>query len=82
MVIYDNPKILHQGIDFLTIDYFAKDLDVYNAKFIPILERLEILKERAKSQETFGIKFIKDNLGLKMGNFFISSKGLHRFILH
>ena len=79
MVIYDNPKILHQGIDFLTIDYFAKDLDVYNAKFIPILERLEILKERAKSQETFGIKFIKDNLGLKMGNFFISSKGLHRF---
>ena len=79
MTKYFEPKILHQGIDFLTIDYFAKDYGVYLAKFIPILDKLQILKEKAQAQDEFGHKFIKDDLGLNLGNFFISSRGLHRF---
>ena len=82
MEIYQNPTIVHQGIDFFVVDYFIKDVEDYQEKFIPILERLEILKEKAKKIEQFGTKFIKDNLGLKFGDFFISSKGTGRFAFY
>ena len=84
MIIYD-PKILHQGIDFLTIDYFCKRADYYFSRFLPLLDRLEEYKKEAQSQENFGVKFvkkkiIKDDIEMvDFGYWFVSSKGLHRF---
>jgi len=81
MYIY-NPKILHQGIDFFTIDYFITDVVNYNDKFIPFLEKLDELKKQAQSQETFGVKFVKSELIKGYGSWFVSSKGLNRFAFY
>jgi len=82
MNIYQNPEIVHQGIDFFVVDYFAKNVEDYNDKFLPIIEKLSLLKEKAKLKNDFGVKFIKDDLGLKFGDFFISSKGTGRFAFY
>ena len=47
-----------------------------------MLDRLELLKEQAKQIEQFGTKFVKDDLGLKFGDFFVSSKGTGRFAFY
>ena len=84
MKIY-KPKILHQGIDFLTIDYFCINADFYFSRFLPLLDRLEISKKEAQEQETFGVKFVKKKIiedseeMVDFGYWFVSSKGLHRF---
>ena len=84
MKIYE-PKILHQGIDFLTIDYFCNDVEKYNIDFLSFLDRLQEFKEEAQSQEAFGVKFVKKSIlknkdkMVDFGKWFISSKGLNRF---
>lgn len=78
MYVYE-PKVLHQGIDFLTIDYFAKDVDKYDIDFIPFLDLLEDLKKKAQEQKVFGTKFVKAELLKGFGKWFVSSKGLNRF---
>jgi len=82
--IYE-PKILHQGIDFLTIDYFCKDANFYFSRFMSLLDRLEEYKKEAQSQDTFGAKFVKKTIikdrenMVDFGKWFVSSKGLYRF---
>ncbi len=84
MIVYE-PKIFHQGIDFLTIDYFCKRADYYFSRFLPLLDRLEKYKKEAQSQESFGVKFVKRKIikdsseMVDFGYWFVSSKGLHRF---
>ena len=82
MNIYQKPKIVHQGIDFFVVDYYGQNFEDYQDKFIPIIKKLEVLKELAQKSNNFGSKFIKDDLGLKFGDFFISSKGTGRFAFY
>ena len=81
MIVYE-PKVLHQGIDFLTIDYFCIDYNLYLSKFVPFLKRLEVLKEKAQNQDIFGVKFVKSEVLEGFGNWFVSSKGLNRFAFY
>lgn len=84
MNIYE-PKVLHQGIDFLTIDYFCNDSDKYNIDFLSFLDKLEEYKKEAQLQEAFGVKFVKKSIlknkekMIDFGKWFVSSKGLNRF---
>ena len=78
MTIFQEPKIVHQGIDFMVIDYFCKDVISYN-KFKYYIDKLQELKEKAQKIDEFGYKFIKDDLGLNMGDFLISSRGTGNF---
>lgn len=84
MLVYE-PKILHQGIDFLTIDYFCNDVNHYLSYFSYYLDELEKYKNEAKNQDKFGVKFIKANPFknksdmVNFGYWFISSKGTNRF---
>jgi len=77
-----NPKVLHQGIDFLVIDYFSLNVDIYNKRFIPFLDKLDRLKKEAQSEESFGVKFVKSELVKGYGDWFVSSKGLNRFAFY
>jgi len=74
-----NAKIVHQGIDFFVIDYFFKDVVLYELKFITFLEKLSILKEKAKNIDSFGIKFVKAEIIRGFGDWFVSSRGNGRF---
>ena len=74
MIFLQDPKIIHQGIDFMVIDYFCNDVISYN-KFQYYLDRLQELKEKAQQIDEFGFKFIKDDLDMGMGDFLISSRG-------
>ena len=84
MLVYE-PKVLHNGIDFLTIDYFATDANSYLSLFIPFLDRLEKFKQEAQKDDRFGAKFVKarlvkdSDLMVDFGDWFVSSKGLNRF---
>ncbi len=78
-MIVTEAKIVHQGIDFFVIDYFFKDVELYKLKFEPFLEKLEVLKEKAKSIDTFGVKFVKDEIVRGFGDWFVSSRGNGRF---
>ena len=72
-------KVVHQGIDFLTIDYYFQDLLTYNLKFDVFLNKLDLLKEQAKNKDGFGAKFVKNELVGGLGYWFISSRGNGRF---
>ena len=79
MIKIGSPKVVHQGIDFFTIDYYFKDVVLYELNFKPFLEKLEYLKEKAKQINEFGSKFVKAEIIRGFGDFFVSSRGLNRF---
>lgn len=75
----ENLKIINQQIDTLVIGIKIKDDLVFNETFLPFCYKLKSLKDEAKLIKTYGNKVIKSNLGLKFGDFFISSKGTSSF---
>ena len=74
MQIISSPKIVHQGIDTLVIGVNCLDEIVFNTKFKPFVAQIKRAKEAAQMVKTFGEKVEKTNLGLKYGDFFVSSK--------
>ena len=72
-------KVVHQGIDFFVIDYFFNDVVLYELKYKPFLDKLDILKEKAKNKEQYGVKFVKDEVLKGFGEWFVSSRGNGRF---
>jgi hypothetical protein len=81
MKFYDiEPKVVHQGIDSLEVDYFSSSLIDYTDKFLPFLKILESIKEEAKeSSNDFGAKTVQNTLGLELGNFQVSSRGQGKY---
>ena len=80
MQIISSPKIVHQGIDTLVIGVNCLDELDFNAKFKPFVAQIKRAKEVAQTIKTFGEKVEKTNLGLKYGDFFVSSRGLGAYI--
>lgn len=83
MLINDEIKIVHQGVDTLVLSCFCNDEVSYNKVFKPFVERVKICKEDAKALNSYGGsdgKFVKNSLGLGLGDFLISSTGKGAFI--
>lgn len=80
-MFYDKEKIkiVNQGIDTLVLGIKCIESKVYNARFKYLKFKLSDLKNKAKSINTYGEKFVKDDLDLKLGNFLISSKGVQGY---
>lgn len=76
MQIISAPKIVHQGIDTLVFGINCTDEAVFLTKFKRFVSVVKTAKEAAQDVKTFGEKVFKTDLGLKYGDFFVSSKGL------
>ena len=80
MQIISQPKIVHQGIDTLVIGVNSTDEILFNEKFRPFVDKIKKAKEQAQTIKTYGEKVVKTNLGLKYGDFSVSSKGLGAYV--
>lgn len=80
MQIISQPKIVHQGIDTLVIGVNCLDEIDFNTKFKPFVTQIRRAKEAAQMVKTFGEKVEKTNLGLKYGDFLVSSKSTGAYI--
>lgn len=80
-MLYDKDKIsiLYQGMDTLVIGVKCTDEIYYNSTHSSFLNRLYDLKNEAKNINSYGEKFVKDDLGLNLGDFLISSKGINAY---
>lgn len=80
-MFYDEEKIkiIHQGLDTFVIGVKILDEIVYNSKFKPFLSDLYNLKEEAKKINSYGEKYIQSDLGLDLGIFLVSSKGIQNY---
>ena len=76
MQVISAPKIVHQGIDTLVFGINCTDEAVFLTKFKRFVSVVKTAKEAAQDVKTFGEKVFKTDLGLKYGDFFVSSKGL------
>ena len=76
-MIYEanNYKIVHQGIDTLVIGVNCTDELAFNGAFNLFKNKLSRAKQSAQNLNTYGDKYVKDDLGLKYGDFMVSSKG-------
>lgn len=72
----ENLKILNQGIDTLVIGVNCIEKKVFDFKFSILKDKLKKIKESAKEINSYGEKFVKDDLELNLGSFLISSKGV------
>jgi len=90
MIFYpnkENPidvKIVSQAIDTLVTSHIAKNEDEYNSKFIPLIKKLEDLKESAQSVDSSNQKtrFVKsDILGMGQFRIYAQGMGMYKFII-
>ncbi|GEM_PF-6571052 len=79
MVRLQEPKIVHQGVDTLVISYKCLDIQNYLKFYQPLLSILESKKSEAQMLDDFGTKFVKSDLNLGLGDFFVSSKGNRQY---
>ncbi len=79
MVKLQEPKIVHQGVDTIVIAYKCMDMENYLKFYQPLLKTLEAKKSEAQLLDEYGAKFVKSDLGLGLGDFFVSSKGNRQY---
>ncbi|AQW85535.1 hypothetical protein BB381_00280 [Campylobacter pinnipediorum subsp. caledonicus] len=80
-MIFDslNFNIVHQGIDTLVLGIRCNDEEYYKNEYSEFISKIYDLKNQAQLINTYGEKYILDDLGSSYGNFKVSSKGLGNY---
>lgn len=77
-----NIKIVNQCLDTLVIGVRCFDANIISGSYANLLKEVKLLKENAKQIKTFGEKFIKSDLNLGFGDFFISSRASNDYLAY
>ncbi|ANE35656.1 hypothetical protein CIG11343_0595 [Campylobacter iguaniorum] len=83
-MIYDKDtfKIVNQCLDTLVIGVRCYNPQIIHGTFATLLDNLRALKDQAKNIKTFGDKFVKSDLGLNFGDFFVSSRSSGNYLAY
>lgn len=72
-------KSVYQGVDFLVLGIKITNESIFKDKFTKFKDKLDFLKRSAMAINTYGEKFVADDLGIKNARFLISSKGIENY---
>lgn len=83
-MIFDKQtiKIVNQCLDTLVIGVRCFDANIINGTYANLLKEIRLLKENAKQIKTFGEKFVKSDLNLGFGDFFVSSRASNDYLAY
>lgn len=81
---HSDAHVVNQNVDTLEIAYTCLDEHVYNTLYREKIDLLEELKASAQSIRGFNdnLRFVRSDLDINLGEFFVFSKGVGRYAYH